>query len=133
VLLRSAFPDHRYRFSAIVLIVILVRIYRYLIARLEVANLRLSAGLADVFRRTRRLNGANHVIVRFDDDIAAVKAAERSDKCSLVVLIVPAVRVVWIIGIIGVLSASLAREPDTRSYHDLAKARDAGQKENGQC
>jgi hypothetical protein len=136
MLLRSASADHRHRPGTIVLIVVLGRVDRHTVARLEIADLRLAAGLTDVFRRTRRLDGRNHVIVGLNDSIAAANAAEHSDKRSLIVLTVPVVGIVGvvrIIGVIGVLSASLAREPDTRSDHDLGKARDAGQKENGQC
>jgi hypothetical protein len=101
------------------------------IAGLKIADLRVAAGRANVFRGARNRNGGDRLVVGLDDDSLFPNVPQYPGECSRVRL-TPLHRttrapLLWIPPA-GVSSTGISHAWND----DLAKAGNAGQQENGQ-
>jgi hypothetical protein len=105
---------------------VLCAVDRHPITGLKIADLRLSALLVDEFSRTRSLNGRKIVIVGLDGHVFIADLAQHADERILIVILI------LIGGVRILLPAALTAGISDTGNNDLAKAGNAGQKENGQ-
>jgi hypothetical protein len=128
VFLRRAFPEHGHANGAVIIVVILVRVDADMVARLEIADVRVATRVSDVLGGTGDVNRGDHVVVRFDHDVIVVDLTKHSRQRRVA-------HVVLIVGIVSpaphrnaLAAIAAARETYARN-DDLAKPRNTGQEQ----